>query len=150
MTSTIRSFEGSDKHARQAIHVDFVRGEDGGRADGIISCEFNMREVQAPVSLLFITDQCKHLTNGAVDTRRASVGSCDTACVEFQDLELRINSCGKMCTKVQAMVRLKGERAAPYRYVTFNENVVPSAVHSVEVTAYTFSRRLKRSVIRYV
>ena len=55
--------------------MNFVRGEARGRADRVVVCVLDMREVDVPVVLMFVAYHGKHLCHCVVDAFDAAVAA---------------------------------------------------------------------------
>ena len=56
MGTTVRSIKGGEGKARKASDVDFIGGKARGGANGVLIGIFDVRKMDVPVVLVFVTD----------------------------------------------------------------------------------------------
>ena len=88
--------------------MDVIWGKARGRADRVVVGVFDMRQMDVPVDLVFVTDHGKHLCHGVAYTFNAAV-SADMVCAgrEF----------------VYTVIRQNGGRATPEKDVAVHHDV---------------------------
>ena len=67
------AFENSLGETWKSTHVNFVGRQTRRRADQIVVCKLDVRELQIPVVLSFVDDRGQHLGHSVVHTLNASV-----------------------------------------------------------------------------